>query len=187
MSTNKNLVQSVIPATIPYHYSTENTNIKQHCNIPLSSININTPVAVEETMTDDNISKTSSVHIDDENYKDTKLVITVPASDEDQSYELLNFTQAGCGSVINMLQHELGADPGVMANCPVISCVTTAIFQNHPRCVGNAQLSVIHPHHFPEQSNGSVYGDTPILCNARPHSCCHVLPTAIANASSPKD
>ena len=87
MSTNKNLVQSVIPATLPFHYSTENTNKKltQHCNIPLSSININTPVSVEETMTDDNISKTSSVHIDDENYKDSKLVITVPASDEDQS------------------------------------------------------------------------------------------------------
>ena len=118
-------------------------------------------------MTDNNNSKTSSVHMDDDEVQDTKLVITVPPSDEEQTFELLNFSQAGCVSILNMLQHELGADPSVLNNGTVISCVTTAIFCNHPRRVGNAQLKVVNQHFFPKQSNGSVYSDTPILCNSK--------------------
>ena len=69
--------------------------------------------------------------------------------------------------MMNMLQDELRVDPAVMNNSPVISCMMTAIFQNHPRRVGNAQLSLLNPQHFPKQGNGSMYGDTPISCNLR--------------------
>ena len=169
MNTNKPLVQSVIPATLPYHFSAVNTNrdLTKHSTTPLPSININTSDSVKETMTDNNLSKSSLVHMDDEDYQDTKLVITVPASDKEQSYKLLNFTQAGCVSMMNMLQDELRVDPAVMNNSPVISCLMTAIFWNHPCRVGNAQLTIVNPQHFPKQGNGSVYGETPILCNSQ--------------------
>ena len=93
MNTNKPLVQSVIPATLPYHFSAVNTNrdLTKHSKTPLTSININTSDSIKEMMTDD-LSKSSLVHIDDKDYQDTKLVIKVPASDKEQSYELLNFT-----------------------------------------------------------------------------------------------
>ena len=118
-------------------------------------------------MTDNNISKTSLVHMDKDEVQDTKLVITVPPSDKEQTFELLNFTPAGCVSILNMLQHELGADPAVLNNGTVISCVTTAIFCNHPHRVGDAHLRVVHPHSFPKRPNGNGYGDTPISCNSK--------------------
>ena len=152
MSTNKNLVQSVIPATLPYHFSTENTTSirKEHNITPLTVINISASNSIADTMTDNNISKESSVHMDDKEYQDTKLLITVPASDKEQTFELLNFTPAGCVSVLNMLQHDLGTDPTVLNNGPVISCVTTAIFCNHPPPRWERAIKSCKPTLFPQ-------------------------------------
>ena len=69
MNKNKPLVQSVIPASLPYYFTVENTtkDLTKPSKPSLISLDINTSKSIKATMTN-NLSKSSSVQIDEDDH-----------------------------------------------------------------------------------------------------------------------
>lgn len=170
MSNKKPLVQKVIPASLHSYFLVEKKNNNINVDRYSSPIKLHSCISGASTQLNnmaDNLSKASSVYLDEEDYCPTKLMIKVPPTDKEQTIEVIEITNAGCLNIMSMLTKDLKVDPVILKNNNnLISCVITLFLKHHLCRIGDVQCKVVYPHYFPKQGSDLSLGKTPISCGS---------------------